>query len=140
MARGPSKPRFPNRLRDLRKARGWTLAQLAAMLNTTAATISRRESGNRDQKAADLEAHLRMLGATYLEAFPGAHVPDAMPPAPLDPEDINRLVDELAVEVADAMPMDRVPTKLDRMRMVRAATTRFRAVVAELMRTRSGKA
>lgn len=52
------RPQFPNNLRALRKARGLKLRQVAEALGTTEATISRRESGERqgDQMARSLRS------------------------------------------------------------------------------------
>ena len=44
-ARGPSDP--PNRLRELREARGWTLANLAERVGATNQQISHLELGKR---------------------------------------------------------------------------------------------
>lgn len=132
MARTPKKPQFPNRLRVLRKARGrqWTLEYVAERLNTDPSTISRRESGARDLKASDLESHLRLLGATYEEAYPGSNL-DGATTSDLTAE-INRLCDELGMDVLDQMPMEQVPRAV-RARVLRTATERFRAAAAELL-------
>lgn len=132
MPRRPKAARFPNRLKELREARGWSQADLAAKLNTTNATISRRESGARDLKASDLEPHLRALGATYTDAFPGARIPTDDAPVPDMTDEINRLVDELAVDLLEQMPPDRIG-KTERVRILRTATERFRAAATELL-------
>lgn len=45
---GPKKPRQRAYLREWRKSRGWSQDELASRMDTTGATISRYETGDRD--------------------------------------------------------------------------------------------
>lgn len=60
-------PPFPNRLREVREARGLTLEQVAERINSTAATVSRRESGSRQLKWADLVLMAGALDVTPVD-------------------------------------------------------------------------
>ena len=92
----------------------------------------------RDLKGSDLVAHLKLLGATYEEAFPGSGL-EVTEPRDLTNE-INRLCDELAVDLLEQMPVEQVP-KTARVRVLRTATEKLRAAAAELLRIRqSGRA
>lgn len=65
----PKKPRpqFPNNLRALRKSRGLKLRQVAEALGTTEATISRRESGDRQLKMSDAREMAEFYGVSVNE-------------------------------------------------------------------------
>lgn len=134
VSRTGAKP-FPNRLREIRTARGWTLDYVAEKLNTTGATISRRESGKMDLSSADIAAYIRLFDVSYGEIYPDM-ARDSPPIADLTPE-INRLCDELAVELLEHLPVDRIG-KEERVRVLRSATTKFRAAAAELLVMKRG--
>lgn len=51
--------------REWREWKGWTLEELAARMDTTAATVSRVETGARDWGKGYLEAFSHVIGCPY---------------------------------------------------------------------------
>lgn len=66
---GPRKPRQRPYLREHRKARGWSLDELAARLDTTAATISRYETGKRDYPGGFQAAAAEVFGISEADLY-----------------------------------------------------------------------
>ena len=53
-----------NRIRELRKEKGWTQAELAARLSTKQQTVARYETGERDTDTATIHALCDIFGVT----------------------------------------------------------------------------
>lgn len=62
------------RLRAARKARGWTLDELASRADVSASTLSRLESGKRQASLELLLPLVRQLGIRIDDLLPDAHV------------------------------------------------------------------
>ena len=60
-----------NRIREHRKARGWTVEQLAEMVGTSKGHLSDIETGKREASVPMLRAIGQALGISEVEMFPG---------------------------------------------------------------------
>lgn len=107
---GPKKPRQRAYLREWRKSRGWSQEDLASRMETTGATISRYETGDRDYPGGFLARAAEEFevdeGRLYeLPPPPGA------PPAPILPnggldsmlKDAPEPIKKLAREIVEAL-------------------------------------
>jgi transcriptional regulator with XRE-family HTH domain len=72
--RSKTQPRYPNRLRALRERQGLTLQDVADRTGLSYATVSRRETGDRQLKVYELDVFARALGCAPEEILSeGAH-------------------------------------------------------------------
>lgn len=73
MAGRPSKPlaHYPNRIREVREAKGLTLKALAAKIGTSAAQLQRYETGDRGLSVHHLEVIAKALSVTACELLNG---------------------------------------------------------------------
>lgn len=65
-------PQLPNRVRELRKARGWTLAQLAKAVGMTTGHVQKLEVGDRELTLPVMERFARELGVSVADLLPPA--------------------------------------------------------------------
>lgn len=69
MARKPKIQNFPNRLRELRKARGLTLQKVADMTGIAFTNIGKMETGERDLKSWHMEKFAEAYGVCQADLF-----------------------------------------------------------------------
>lgn len=63
--------KYPNRLRDLRAERGWTLENVAEYMGLTVPAVSRHEAGNRSLDGALIDRYSTLYGVSPFEIFVG---------------------------------------------------------------------
>jgi transcriptional regulator with XRE-family HTH domain len=78
--------KHPNRIRELRRARGWSLELLAEKLNMSTSFVSRLERGERNFTLKQMDAFARAFGVQATELLP-SHDTEGLSGAPvLNPE------------------------------------------------------
>lgn len=111
MAASPASAAVGRRIRDARERRGWTQADLAAMLNRTATSISYWESGQRSPGLEDIVELADVLGikaSTLLPSRPPRVLARAQG-AELAIRDLARVVDDVIARYEDQSPLEPVP-------------------------------
>jgi transcriptional regulator with XRE-family HTH domain len=67
----PLVPRFPNRIRELRKARGWSLEQLAEAVHRSPDNVSKKERGERRLRLEEMPLYASALDCSVADLLPG---------------------------------------------------------------------
>lgn len=75
------KPKFPNRLRELRRGRQLTQEEAATLTGFSLSAVNRHENGNRSMDGPTMEAYAKLYGVTAYELYVDP-VPDDEKPKP----------------------------------------------------------